>query len=413
MLDLHQRESLGEFYTRMIKIRVMIFALLFAILGSPIAAIASDVTNALYSGTITISNNSTATTNVATVANISTDNLIAGQYLNATANNTVMRNSSGADVPFMPGYTDANLWSMWVPSIGANSYLTYILYTANSTGGEIRYFPGAGGMTTTDNASLELSDNFTIEQKGWVNTDAGADKNLIYKQDAFQAYISGAGDITARVLDTGNSNPADSMGGANHAMRGWDAVYLTAHDQAVADDVIGQLQIGQDLIGGPLSYVIRGVVLFDTSAIPDDATITSAVLHLVGTADNSAVDFDVVIRNGMPARPSDPLVVADFDYTFYTGDGGSINTVAWNAAGDNPITLNADGLSWINLTGTTKFALVSSRDISATPPAGQEHVTATHVGTTLTVNYTDPIATVTAIGISSGNMTVTTGIVRR
>jgi len=127
--------------------------------------------------------------------------LIAGQYLNATANNTVMRNSSGADVPFMPGYTDANLWSMWVPSIGANSYLTYILYTANSTGGLIRYFPGAGGMTTTDNASLELSDNFTIEQKGWVDTDAGADKNLVYKENAFKTFVSPtvSGNITASI----------------------------------------------------------------------------------------------------------------------------------------------------------------------------------------------------------------------
>jgi len=60
----------------MIRIKVLIFALVFAILGSPIAAIASDITGALYYGTILVSNNSTASTNVATVANISTTNLI-------------------------------------------------------------------------------------------------------------------------------------------------------------------------------------------------------------------------------------------------------------------------------------------------------------------------------------------------
>ena len=150
---------------RMIRIKVLIFALLFAILGSPLTAIASNISNALYYGTIVISNNSTATTNVATVANISTTNLISGGYLNATANNTVMRNSSGADVPFQPGFTDANLWSMWVPSMGADSYLTYLLYTDNSFNGEIRYFPGATGMTTSDSAGLELlglSTNFSI-----------------------------------------------------------------------------------------------------------------------------------------------------------------------------------------------------------------------------------------------------------
>ena len=123
MLALYQRESLVRAGAGMIRIKVLIFALCFALLGSPIAAIASDISNALYFGTIIISNNSTANTNVATVANISTTNLITGQYLNATANNCVVRNSSGADIPFMPGYTPTNpWWSMWIPFIGEDSY---------------------------------------------------------------------------------------------------------------------------------------------------------------------------------------------------------------------------------------------------------------------------------------------------
>jgi len=187
----------------MIRIKVMIFALLFAILGQPIAAIASDVTNALYSGTIVISNNSTANTNVATTANISTDNLITGQYLNATANNTVVRNSSGADVPFQPGYTDANLWSFWVSSIGTDSYLTYILYTANSTGGEIRYFPGPTGMTTIDSAGLELlggTTNFSIKQGGFTATSVNS--SLLEKGVAAIDIKTGGDDIMVGIRTT-------------------------------------------------------------------------------------------------------------------------------------------------------------------------------------------------------------------
>ena len=177
----------------MIRIKVLIFSLCFALLGSPIAAIASDISNALYFGTIIISNNSTANTSVATVANISTTNLITGQYLNATANNCVMRNSSGADVPFMPGYTPTNpWWSMWVPTIGEDSYLTYLLYTDNSFGGEIRYFPDSGGMSTSDDVTMEWGDDFESAFTT-VLTDTTGNLELLKKRYSanFQNYESG------------------------------------------------------------------------------------------------------------------------------------------------------------------------------------------------------------------------------
>ena len=171
----------------MIRIKVLVFAFIFALLGSPIMAIASDISNALYFGTIIISNNSTANTNVATVANISTTNLIAGGYLNATANNTVMRNSSGANIPFQPGFTPTNpWWSMFVPTIGENAYLTYLLYTDNSFNGEIRYFPSATGMTSLNSASLELGDNFSIIQRGWFDTSIDFYNKLVDKPHAIR-----------------------------------------------------------------------------------------------------------------------------------------------------------------------------------------------------------------------------------
>ena len=178
---------------RMTRIKVLIFALCFALLGSPIAAIASDISSALYYGTIIVSNNSTANTNVATVANISTANLISGGYLNSTANNTVMRNTSGADVPFMPAFSpSSDFWCFWIPSIGADTYLTYLLYTANSSGGELRYFPASGGMTIVDNASLEWGDDFE-SAFGTVWTDTTTNLELLKKRYSanIQNYESG------------------------------------------------------------------------------------------------------------------------------------------------------------------------------------------------------------------------------
>jgi len=181
----------------------VILSVILALLASPIAVLASDISGAKYWAKIVVTNNSTANSSVATTCSISTQNLIDGDYLNATANNCVMRSSSGADIPFMPSANASYPWCLWVDSIGDYGVLTDILYTANSTGGDINYFPGAGGMTTTDSASLELSDNFTIEQSGWVDTDAGSGKNLVYKQGAFRTSVSPtvSGNITSGIFE--------------------------------------------------------------------------------------------------------------------------------------------------------------------------------------------------------------------
>lgn len=184
------------------RLRLVICTLLLVIICAPLAAFASDISNARYFGVITISNNGTATTNVATVCDINTPALIDGNYLNSSANNSVVRTSGGADVPFMPGANATLPWCIWVPSIGANGIQSDVLYTANSTGGEMRYFPGVLGANITDDASMEPTANFTLEIVGWVDTDNGTDKNLIYKQDAFRTYISGAENITAEIAIT-------------------------------------------------------------------------------------------------------------------------------------------------------------------------------------------------------------------
>jgi len=178
---------------------VLTIICLLALLATPIAVLASSIENAEYYGIIEVSNNSTATTNVATVASINTTNLIAGDYLNATANNTVIRNTSGADVPFQPGYTPGGYpWAMWVPTIGADTYLSYILYTANSTGGDINYFPGSGGMVLDDAASMEVIDDFSLEIAGWLDTESGFN-DLLDKQSAVGVSITDDEEITGIV----------------------------------------------------------------------------------------------------------------------------------------------------------------------------------------------------------------------
>jgi len=153
-----------------------------------------------------------------------------------------------------------------------------------------------------------------------------------------------------------------------------DGTYSTARNAAVADSVnkTGSLWVGQRY-AYPNYYINRAFLYFDTSILPDDAVIISAKLVFYLNADGSTDDFNIVIRrNTAGTYPSDPLVTSDFDYTFYTGDGGSLNT-AYLTSGWNEIILNSTGISWINLTGVTKLVLISSKDINAVAPTGNEY----------------------------------------
>jgi len=222
---------------KMIK-RIVTIALIFMLL-LPSLVLASSIENAEYYGIIEVSNNSTATTNVATVASINTTNLIAGDYLNATANNTVVRNTSGADVPFMPGYTPGGYpWAMWVPTIGADTYLSYILYTANSTGGDINYFPGSGGMTVgSDNASMEVTDDFSLEIAGWIDTESGFN-DLLDKQSAVGVSITDDEEITGIVY---YDEPVEEIPAG---FAGWQDIDVSGYVPSYATGVIVHLYNG-------------------------------------------------------------------------------------------------------------------------------------------------------------------------
>jgi len=133
-------------------------------------------------------------------------------------------------------------------------------------------------------------------------------------------------------------------------------------------------RFGQDLDAGPIYYVYRAYVFFDTSIIPDNSTITSATLSLYGKTNASDTDFNMTIQNGQPTYPHDPIEGGDYNKAHYSGNGGNISTSSFSTSGYNNITLAATGLSWISKTGTTKFCLRSDRDINGITPTGNEYV---------------------------------------
>lgn len=155
------------------------------------------------------------------------------------------------------------------------------------------------------------------------------------------------------------------------------SVYDTAHDAAEGDTIRDTeivFDIGQHYSGPPYYYSIqRAFLFFDTSLIPADAIITAAVLRFMtpGVTLNGGPHLDIVIRNGQPTYPHDPLVKGDYYHGHYSGNGGSWNTADYVDSGYYEIELNEDGISWIQkgAGAKTKLAIISSRDISKTPEA--------------------------------------------
>ncbi len=191
-----------------------IFWLLLTLLlltASLMAVAHANVTGAKYVGNISVNNTGEATTNIATVMSLAPQQLIDNFGLDFA--DVAILDSGGADVPFMPANNSTVPWVIWVPSIGSSITQNLNLYVSNVTDSTIYYFPDTAGMKTTDADSMEPSDNFSIEIKGYFDTDNGTDKYILRKDAAagdipvVAIYISAteSGNITASIADNSSA----------------------------------------------------------------------------------------------------------------------------------------------------------------------------------------------------------------
>lgn len=129
--------------------------------------------------------------------------------------------------------------------------------------------------------------------------------------------------------------------------------------------------VGQNkTIWPPYSSIFRFGMVFDTTPISDSALIVGAYLDFFTSVYTAPVPFDIVVMNGMPNYPHDYWDLGDYAIWHYSGNGGSVPVMGSN---HKILTLNGEGLTWITPTAKTKFALLSSRDISFTPPSSLEY----------------------------------------
>lgn len=163
------------------------------------------------------------------------------------------------------------------------------------------------------------------------------------------------------IWSTGNDTYANIRGGTGFAT-------------VSADSAQNILEVGQyyEFDVPPYYEIYRSFLYFNTADIPDSATITGATLGLRKFYCDTTPTFAIVVQNGQPTYPHDPLVAGDWDSSYYSDNGGSENSSGIPTSTWSTITLNATGLGWINKTGTTKFAIRSSREINQTEPTGSE-----------------------------------------
>ena len=284
-------------------------------------------------------------------------------------------------------YVEINYTPTGVPtvtnSIGASNVSTTsarLNGEITSIGGEVptvRIYWGDndGGTNPADwdyTESLGIQSGTFYKDISGLNSGTG----YYYRCYASNSYGSDWADSTDSFLtqsEGGGTVFYGTASGADFDYQKWSSSpstsWNTAHDATSGDLNTGRSSLRVKVRNwketDPTDYealIYRAVVYFDTFPLPNDATITSAVLKLYGSleepADQDFGPFTIQVQSGMPTYPHDPPVGSDYNYTRYSDNVGILSLLAVGTGnGYREVQLNSTGLSLINKTGTTKFML--------------------------------------------------------
>ncbi|GAH79199.1 unnamed protein product, partial [marine sediment metagenome] len=233
-------------------------------------------------------------------------------------------------------------------------------------------------------ASLELSDNFTIELDAWVDTTSDANKNIVYKQDAFKTYVAADTNITSEIIQSTTVTFYPDPNVESSSVDGWardtgnSVVWATLvakpgndADDSDASEYIVWIQSKSTT--DKWDDLRRGIYLFDTNSIPDDVTIVSATFSVRGSAKGD--NFSPAIAPNINVYSSNPAsntssVAGDFNSLGSTAFCDTpITYASWSTTGYNNFALNSSGLAAIDKTGVTKLGLRNANyDVTGNSP---------------------------------------------
>jgi hypothetical protein len=111
--------------------------------------------------------------------------------------------------------------------------------------------------------------------------------------------------------------------------------------------------------------MVRAYVTWDTSSIPDTATITGAKVTLYGIGRDSLGTPDASIIDCFPANPVSGTKT-DYSKTTFTRQAADIPYASFSSSGMNNWTLT--NLTGINKMGYTTYMFDTSRSVDNLPP---------------------------------------------
>lgn len=115
----------------------------------------------------------------------------------------------------------------------------------------------------------------------------------------------------------------------------------------------------------------RGSLVFDTSIIPDNATVTAATLNIQGTNSSGMNDTNLAIVSHSRAT-STTLSAADWGITNYGSVLYGSTTSSLATSSYTVINLNSDGLSHVNKTGFSFFGILTTNDFENSDPGSSK-----------------------------------------
>ena len=183
-----------------------------------LASTASLLTGAMALAAITYSANITVVNTGSTSYDMLASNVTANVEYMAV---NIFNDSEGLDTRVLQGISAqkhmlADDRIMFTTPLSGTTSKTLTFSTHNSLLPSFPVIVGFSNNSTVgyvevpDAANIELGDNFTTSQEGWIDTDNASGKNLIFKSSAFRTYVSPvvSGNITSAIyLPTANASP--------------------------------------------------------------------------------------------------------------------------------------------------------------------------------------------------------------
>lgn len=162
-----------------------------------------------------------------------------------------------------------------------------------------------------------------------------------------------------------DADPETSTVDGQIVYQGTNVTWATIHDAAdgtsASDSATfaNMALISSGTTSNRYSNLYRGMTLFDTSALPDAATISAAVLQMWGRAKANGLGTPSVnVYSANPASNT-ALAAADYDQIGTTAYATAISYASWSDTDTayNSFNFNATGIAAISKTGISKFGI--------------------------------------------------------